>query len=325
MKRVVKVCALALPIVMLGAAMVSADVKTRDRSQLKFESRVLNFFMGKAAKEGLESTVAVKGSRKATINDVTGQIVDLAEEKVYELDVHKKTYTVKTFEQIRQELREKAEEARKNAEKQQPREEKSQPAGQQKEYEVDFDVKETGQHKQIAGYDTHEAIVTVTVREKGKTLEDAGGLVMTTDTWLGPQIPQLKEIADFDMKYWRAIQGPEAVGMTAQQMAAVIAMYPQVKSAMERMQKEGGGKLQGFPLATLMTFEGVKSKDQMAQESQSGGGGGGIGGMLARKMAKKGDDKPRATIFTINHEVLEVATAASPADVAIPAGFTEKK
>ena len=53
-------------------------MKTRDRAQLKFESRVLNFFMGKAAKEGIESTVAVKGSRKATMNDATGRIVDLA-------------------------------------------------------------------------------------------------------------------------------------------------------------------------------------------------------------------------------------------------------
>ncbi|PYR76654.1 MAG: hypothetical protein DMF86_11595, partial [Acidobacteria bacterium] len=241
---------------MLGAAMVTADVKTRDRAQLKFESRVLNFFMGKAAKEGIESTVAVKGSRKATMNDATGRIVDLAEEKVYDLDVHRKTYTVKTFAQIRQEMRD----------EQKP----------EREMEVDVDVKETGQHKQVAGYDSHESIVTITVREKGKTLEESGGLVMTTDTWLGPQVPQMKEVADFDMKFWRAIQGPEAAGMSAEQMAAVIAMYPMVRNAMERMQKEGP-KLQGTPLASTTTFEGVKSQEQMAQQKESGGGGG-IGG-----------------------------------------------
>ena len=38
-------------------------------------------------------------------------------------------------------------------------------------------MKETGQKKQIAGYDTHESVMTITVREKGKTLEEGGGLV----------------------------------------------------------------------------------------------------------------------------------------------------
>ena len=55
-----------------------------------------------------------------------------------------------------------------------------------------------------------------------------------------------------------------------------------------------------------MTFEGVKSKAQIEEQSKSSSGGG-LSGMLARKMAKK-DDRPRATIFTINTETLEVAT-----------------
>ena len=56
-----------------------------------------------------------------------------------------------------------------------------------------------------------------------------------------------------------------------------------------------------------MTFEGVKSKAQMEEANKSSGGGG-LSGMLARKMVKK-DDKPRATIFTMSSETLEIATA----------------
>ena len=89
-----------------------------------------------------------------------------------------------------------------------------------KEYEVDFDVKETGQKKSIAGYDTHETIVTITVREKGKTLDEAGGIVMTNDIWLGPKIAALKEITDFDLKYWKQLQGPEVAAISAEQMAS---------------------------------------------------------------------------------------------------------
>ena len=60
--------------------------------------------------------------------------------------------------------------------------------------EIDFDVKSTGQTKTINGFDTREVIITVTAREKGKKLEDSGGVVMTVDNWLTKSQPALKEI-----------------------------------------------------------------------------------------------------------------------------------
>ena len=105
MKRLLMSCAVALPLVALAAASAQAEVKTRDKSQVKFEGmlgRMVGMFGGKAAKEGVVATNAVKGNRKATMNDTTGQIVDLAEEKVYELDLKKKTYKVTTFDELRQ-------------------------------------------------------------------------------------------------------------------------------------------------------------------------------------------------------------------------------
>src|SRR3954470_24324986 len=174
MTRSIRTALVALPLLMLTAAPAFAEVKTRDKSTVKFEGRLLNFFLGKAAKEGIEEKVAVKGNRKATINDRTGTIIDLSEEKVYDLDMKKKTYTVTTFDELRRRMREAAEKAEKESQKEDPgqAQEQQKPT---KEYEIDFDVKETGQKKPVAGYDTHEAIATVTVREKGKTLEDGGG------------------------------------------------------------------------------------------------------------------------------------------------------
>ena len=115
--------------------------------------------------------------------------------------------------------------------------------------------------------------------------------------------------------------------MSADQMATVMALYPMVKSAMERMQKEGS-KLSGTPLATMTTVEAVKSKEQMATQAESGSSsGGGLGGMLARKMMKKdaGEAKARSTIFTMNHEVLEVTTSVAATDLAIPPEYKLKK
>src|SRR2546421_312072 len=108
MKRLLGIATLALPLLTLAAAPAYADAKTRDKTTVKFEGmlgRMFNMFGGKAAKKGVGGMTAVKGSRKATLNDTTGQIVDLSEEKVYDLDMRKKTYTVTTFEELRQRMR----------------------------------------------------------------------------------------------------------------------------------------------------------------------------------------------------------------------------
>jgi len=329
MKRLIRGITAAAPIVILLASPALADMKTRDKAQIKFEGmlgRMFSMFGGKAAKEGTESTTAVKGNRKATINDATGKIIDLSEEKVYDLDMHKKTYTVTTFDELRRRMREQMQKTKEQAQKEEP----GQPQEAQKptkEYEIDYDVKDTGQKKQIAGYDTHETIVTVTVREKGKKLDESGGLVMTSDMWLGPKIPQLKENVDFEMRYWKQLEGPQiATEISADQTAAVMAMFPLIAKASDRMAKDSD-KLAGTPLDTTTTVESVKSPDQMtqAQQQSNQSTGGGIGGMLAKKMMKKDEPKQRSTVFTSHHEVLEVATSVSPTDVAIPPDFKEKK
>jgi hypothetical protein len=321
MKRLARIAIVALPLMTLAAPSAYADVKTRDRTTTKFEGmlgRMFNLFGGG---KPIEGSTAVKGNRKATIGDSAGQIIDLSEEKVYDLDMKKKSYTVTTFEELRRRMREAQERAKKEAAKEEGKPEEAQKPS--KEFEIDFDVKDTGQKKTLAGYDTRQSIATITVREKGKTLDEAGGLVMTIDMWLAPKVPQLNELSDFDMKYWKQLQGPESATMSAEQMAALVAMFPLVSKATERMQKEGA-KLAGTPLDTTTTFEAVKSKDQLTEAQASGSSkGGGLGGMLARRM--QGTPKARSTVVTTRQELLEVSTSVAAADLAIPADFKEKK
>lgn len=324
MKRLFVLSALVLPLALLQTASLDADVKAREKTAIKFEGmlgRMMGLFGGKAARDGIVSTEIVKGDRKVTLTENSGEIIDLAEEKIYTLDLKKKTYAVKTFEEIREEMRKAREEAEREAEKQAEREpeEAAEPG---KEYEVDFDVKETGEKKSMAGYDTRQVIMTITLREKGKALEEAGGFVMTADSWMGPKVAALQEIVDFDIRYWKQLQGPEVAAMSAQQMATLLAAFPMVQTAMDRMKQEGS-KLEGTVIAQTTTFESVKSKEALAKQQESSGGGG-FGGMLARRM-KKGDAKPRSVVFTTMSEVQEVGTAVTAEDVAIPAGFKEKK
>jgi hypothetical protein len=151
--------------------------------------------------------------------------------------------------------------------------------------------------------------------------------------WMAPKIAAMKEVMDFDIRYAKQLYGAMA-GMSAEQMAAAMAMYPMMKDSMARMSAEGA-KMDGTAIQTTTTMEAVKSAEQMAQEtrasedtSSSGGGiSGRLGGMLAKKMGPKKDDagKPRATFMTMNHEVLKVATSVAAEDVAVPAGFKETK
>jgi len=336
MKRLLICCSVALSLVAVGAGAAQAEVKTRNKSQVKFEGmlgRMMGMFGGKAVKEGVVSTSAVKGNRMVTLNDTTGRIVDLAEEKVYELDLKKKSYTVMTFAELRQQLKEAQEKAQRDAEKAakeeagKEKEKAKEPDQKAPEMDVEFDVKETGERKAIAGYDAREVVMTITVHEKGRTIEDRGGLIVASDMWLGPEIPAMRELAEFELRYWKAI-APEAPGMSPEQLATVVAMYPLVKQAMDRLNREQVN-MKGTPLLTVTTFDAVKSADQMAKDSQSSSGGGlsgGMSGMLARKMMKKDkDEKPRVTIFTINAETLEIATSVSAADLEIPAGFKQNK
>src|SRR3954471_20294766 len=336
---------LTLSSLLLSPYTLRADVREDQKARVQFSGmlgRMFNMFGGKAAREGTTSTVAVKGDRKATMNDATGQIVDLAEEKVYDLDLKKKSYTVTTFAQLRrrmEEARQRADEdARKEAAKEKEKPTAADPNAQQ--VEIDFDIKNTGEKKAINGFDTHQAVMTVTVREKGKTLEQGGGMVVTSDMWLAPKIAAMKEVLDFDMRYAQKLYGTMIAGVSAEQIAAAMAAYPMMKQALGKMSAEGG-KIEGTPIQTTTTMDAVKSAEQIAEEGKSSGSdskpsaaSGGVSGMLggfAKKMAQKKAagpeeaNKDRATVMTMTSEVLKVVTDVSPADVAVPTGFKESK
>jgi len=347
MNRVRTIAALTVTGLVLSSYSLRADVRSDQKARVEFAGmlgRMFNMFGGKSAREGVTTSIAVKGDRKATTTDTTEQIIDLAEEKVYDLDLKKKSYKVTTFAELRRRMEEAKKKAQEDAQKEAARE-KDKPAPppdpNAKQVEIDFDIKNTGVKKTINGFETHEAVMTVTVREKGKTLEQGGGMVTTSDMWLAPKIAAMKEIADFDMRYAQKLYGTMIAGVSAEQMAAAMAMYPMMKEALGKMSAEGG-KIEGTPIQTTTTMDAVKSADQIAQEQKAGNSdssssstpptsAGGLLGGLAKKMAAKkvagGDDasKPRATFMTATTEVLKVATDVSPADVAVPAGFKENK
>jgi hypothetical protein len=299
---------------------VSAAVKTRQKVSVKFEG-MMGRMMSMAGMGGdpTTSTVSVVGQRMSTFDDRSGQIVDLAEERVYQVDMRRKEYTITTFAQMRQQM----EEARKRlAEQSQSMDPQQQAQAEQAAdaFEVDVDVKETGETKKIADQATKQVILTLTLRQKDQTLEQGGGFVMTNDMWLAPRVAALDELSAFQLKFAQAVFG-EALGMDPRQASSISALIPAFGSLATRMAEEGK-KLEGTALLTTSTLETVKSEAQLEAASQSGGGG--IGGALAGRFMR-GRNQPRSTTMTSTHEMLSISSTVADADVAVPAGFKEKK
>jgi hypothetical protein len=347
MNRSRLVALVAAALLAVGSHPLKADVKTEEKTRVQFAGvlgGIVNLFGGKSAREGVTSAVALKGERKATTSGDTGRIVDLAEEKIYELDVKRKTYKVMTFAELRRQMdeaRRKAEEESRKAQARDKDKEKDKAPERDpnaKEMEIDFDIKETGQKKTVSGFDTREVVLTITVREKGKKLEESGGLSLTSDMWIAPTVAAMKEIRDFDVRFAQQLAGPMIAGASPEEMGRMLAAYPMMKDALAKMSAEGA-KLDGTPLMTVLTFDAVKSADQVAQEAKQGGDDdktkdnssvGGLLGGLARRAAQRrsggqDENKTRVTFMTTTTEVLKISTDVAAADVAVPAGFKENR
>jgi hypothetical protein len=325
-------------------AALHADVKTEEKNQVKFEGmmgRMAGLFGGRAAREGTISTVALKGNRKVTKNEYGGQIIDLDEEKIYDLDFREKSYRVTTFAEMRRRMQEMQEKAARDARGRPGAPEGGRPDAEN-QMEIDFSMKESGQRRNINGHDCREVVMLIAVRQKGKTLEEAGGMVLTSNLWLGPEIPAMQEMAEFDRKYAEKMADVFGLGdaAMAQQMAAALAMYPGLKDAMERFQAENVN-MEGTPILTVMTMQMAGNPQETGQqpraENEDGGAPAsvrGIGGLIGRRIGRqKKEEKPsegsggsgRVTFMTIHNELVKVGTEVAASDVAIPAGLRERK
>lgn len=333
MRRIHTLAVLAAVALASGTSL-RADVQTQQKTHVQFAGalgRMVNMFGGKAAKEGIVQTIAVKGDRMMTTNDKTAELIDLVEEKVYNINLDSKSYKVVTFAEMRQKLQDAQAKAKEHMDAANEKQEK--PTEPQKKMAIDVSTHETGQRKTINGFDCKQVITTVTMHDESKTLEQGGGMVMTTDSWVTSPIPAMKEVMAFRKRYFEKLSGMD-MQAAAEQMAQAFAMYPQLKDVMSKSRVEGT-KVEGTPISTAATVETVQSpeqKQQQADQDKQQDAPSGIGGMLARKMMKKksedsaaaSGDPSRSQLMTSTLEVLSVATSVSADAVSIPAGFKLK-
>lgn len=207
-------------------------------------------FSSQARKAGdpVVSNIYLKGSRLANVSADSIEIIDLDKETVTHVDVAKKTYTVITFQQMKDQVAK----ARQQLESQ-PTPAAPQPTAPANpdNVKMSFDVKvrETGATKQVSGLDAKEAIMTMTMNATDQTTQQTGAMAVTNDMWLVPEVPGYGQIGEF-YKLMAAKMGNMTAGI-GMDLSKLVAQNPGATQTLSDMGKEMQ-KIKGVPIMQVM-------------------------------------------------------------------------
>jgi len=252
---------------------------------------------GSKATEPREATIAVKGRKMVHASATGSTIIDIDAQTVTTTNNDKKTYSVMTFEEMRNML-----------------------GGSGAKVDVsDFkvDVKDGGNTKTLLGQETHDKIMTMT---STVTDERSGTKVDTTihnDVYVAHGISGSEELRDFYKK---------ASGLEGAQGGMAGMNRPELMKAMNEAYRSAGS-LDGLPLFTITTIDGgMPGMPQM-----SGADSNKLAG-LAAILAKRRQQQSGATqangapdaLMQITTEVTSYSDKpVDPALFQIPAGYTK--
>lgn len=237
-------------------------------------------FLSKSIKESLAPATTltmVHSNQKAVVGKDTTEITDLDKEYLLHIDHLRKNYTITTFAQMRQAFANMPKQIDKMKQAQ-----ASQPNPQQpSDIKTTFDVKvnNTGVSKVVNGFNAQEQIITLTMKATptnppppatGQPLNPntptSVDYTVTTDAWITPDPPQIKEIADFDLRMGQKL-------MQGVDMSALADQMKQMQGAGNAsMAQLMGGKPGASDAMAQMTKEVAKLKGTRVLETTSMGG-----------------------------------------------------
>jgi hypothetical protein len=299
----------ALGIVLLASRFTFADASYQETTQITGGSMMAPLksmsFLSKSMRDMLApmtTTTMIHGNQKAVVGKDFTEITDLDKETVTHIDNLHKTYTVVTFAQMRQAFQQvpkqmqQAQDQAKQAPGQQPQQPKS-------DVKTSFDVsvKNTGVSKEINGLTAQEQLVTLQMHATDPnappTQTNSVTYVVTTDAWITPDPPEVKEIQDFDKRFSQKL-------MEGVDLSAFKAQMTQMSSASQTpgMSQMFAGKPGSAEAMAEMGKEMAKLQGTRVMEvTRMGGSGTGPAG--AQNSAQNSDSAPAATPANSNGSV----------------------
>jgi hypothetical protein len=277
----------ALGVILLVTRFTFADASYQETSQITGGTMVnslkaVSFLGGKAMKDmfaPITTTTMVHGNQKAVIGKDSTEITDLDKETITHIDNVHKTYSVMTFAQIRQAF-ENMPKQMEQAQQQAKQEQAQQPAPPKTDLKTSFDVtvKNTGVTKVINGLTAQEQLVTMQMHVTDPNAPPTEAVnsmtyVVTTDAWISPDPPEVKELQDFDKRFAQKLMaGVDFSAWKAQMthqnpgMMQMFASKPGSEEAMAQMSKEMA-KLQGTRVMEVTSMGGSGSGPGVVQAS----------------------------------------------------------
>jgi hypothetical protein len=165
--------------------------------------------------------------------------------------MQRKTYTVMTFEEYRRMMEQMSQKMQ-----------KSQDQGGQMEFKVS--AKDTGNTKEIAGYQAKEMVLRMEMQATDQKSGQQGSMVISSDIWLAPSVAGYQEVRAFYTRMGEKLAFNPGGGM--------FASSPEASRNMGELYKEIG-KLDGIPVLQTISM-GVPGQPGSGDASAQVGGGG---------------------------------------------------
>ena len=170
------------------ASSATADVTYEEQTTMSGMMQM--FGMGKPTK----SMTRVSGDFLRTDNGDEATIIDLAGEKILNLDLKKKTYSVMTFAEMKQQM----EQAMAQLQGKQAEKPQQQPSAATMKTEVR--VTDTGRSETIQGASCKQYLLEMDLTAKSEKEQKSGTMSTLTEMWMAKDVPGLAEVNAFYRK-----------------------------------------------------------------------------------------------------------------------------
>lgn len=199
------------------------------------------------AGDPIVTSVYLQGNRMANVTPDTVEIIDLDKETITHIDVAKRTYTVMTFQQMKEQMVKAQQEMEKH---QAPKPDANKDKNADKvDMSFDVHVRKTGTQKRVSGLNTTEAILTMMMNATDQKSKQTGTMAITNDMWVVPELPGYTQVRDFQMRMAEKMGVMTSGG--GMDMSRMLAQNPGATQAMAGMAKEMQ-KIQGVPVMQVM-------------------------------------------------------------------------
>jgi hypothetical protein len=229
------------------------------------------------------SKYCFKGQRMISSSGGAATIIDFGAQTVTTIDNAQKTYTVRKFDEL---------------------------GGTGANADVSVDVKDTGQTKNVNGYNASETIVTMSIDVDPGRGGPVMKMQMEMDMWISAEVPGAAEVRDFYRRNaasfpWSAIMAGNGNQSMQKAMAQMQRKMGELNGvAVEqiiRMKQPAGAQIPQMPqttpaqaaqmqaaMAEMAKQGGANAAAQQAMRSMARGGAGGSGSLIETTVDSSG-------------------------------------